>query len=266
MIELNKLLQPAREIADEQARLHKRAAGEQKIIQAATEAGDFESPAVQRRCGEARIRLDMIALRLRRLEGETPKSEEALAAAYRQEVNLWNRVVSAAKAALAEERIQGELKYWEGDERACRRYWDGPRMWEAPAFYELDRSFFHVPDVVTDPIREAERLASHLNARKSYHGWTEADLAKILASAPAPRRAPKGKLPAAIRCRVRESFTAPYFASQSKNRKRPGQLEEGQEINVTPRQLKAMYKFLEPIEPLPEAVVNARMWELPQDK
>jgi hypothetical protein len=194
------------------------------------------------------------------------RAEDALRAAYDQEVARWNRFVLAAKAALAEARIQAELPYWEGDERACRRYYDGPLMWQAPAFYQIDRSFFHVPSVVNDPTREAERLVSFINARMRFHGWTESEMARIIAADPAPRSAAKAAIPRTIMVRAKEAFTSPHFVSQGKNKRRPGYIEEGQECEVSVKLFRTLAKWLEPVAPLPEAVVNARDWELPQDK
>jgi hypothetical protein len=265
MIELKKLLKPAHDVADELRRLDLMERDAKQVLKEVGKTGDIESPAIQRKVSDARIRLDLIASRRPILEAQQGETEETMRAASRVESARWNRVVAAARAELAEAQIQAALPFWEGNERACRRYYDSLLPWQPPAFYELDRSLYHAPSAETDPIREAERLVAFINARLRYHGWTEADLARIISAAPAPRSAAKAALPKTIQVRAKETFTSPYFVSQGKNKKRPGLITEGQELEVSLRQFRAMAKWLEPVAPLPESVVNARDWEIPQD-
>jgi hypothetical protein len=80
-----------------------------------------------------------------------------------------------------------------------------------------------------------------------------------------PRPEPE-KCPKSVKVRAKEDFTAPVLAEYSdpKDRKlQPGLIREGKVIEVSVRTFRALSRFLEPVEPLADIVVNTRDCDLP---
>jgi hypothetical protein len=200
MNDLKKALQPARDIADELRRLEVRELEDTKTLKTAGETGDIDDPKTQRRVADARTRLDMIKSRRRRLEPCLVEQEQLLLKAVQEEAGRWNRCVEAERERLIEARIQANLVFFEGDERACRKYYEGERMFEAPVFYEINRAFYPAGAPTGDPVQAAETLAAFIRRHAKLLGWTEEQAART----PAPRVAAAAKrVPAPARVQVR---------------------------------------------------------------
>jgi hypothetical protein len=162
MIDEKKLAKTASDISDELKRLDITEAEDKQTLKSVASARDFSDPKVQRRIADARTRLDMINARRGGLESERQDLETAMKTAFAAEKSRWNILVAGIKSALVYGRIQANLPYWEGDERACRRYFDGPLMFEAPIFYRVDRAFYAGLDADKDALRALKALISHI--------------------------------------------------------------------------------------------------------
>jgi hypothetical protein len=238
MIELKDLLKPARDVSDELRRLDLMAADAKKTLKTAGATGDIEDPKVQRKVGDARIRLDLVKGRRTHIESENARLDDDLRAAYRKEAARWNRLVMEAKAALVEARIQANLPYWDGDEHACRRLYDGGRMEEAPIFYRFSRAFCSETPPCDDPIKAAELLTAHINRAAKALGWTEEQMSRI-PTKPAPRAAGKKHSEKVI---VRALRVLPAIGVDEKA------LKEGKPIEVNWRDYQALGRYLELVE------------------
>ena len=81
----------------------------------------------------------------------------------------------------------------------------------------------------------------------------------------AARSAAKAALPKSILVRATEAFTSTQLLSQGKNKKHLGFIEEGQELVVSVREFRALSRFLELAEQVPEAVFTTPGCELPEN-
>jgi hypothetical protein len=224
MIELKKLVKEAQDVADEIRRLDLMERDANKVLKEVGRTGDIEVSATQRKVADARIRLDLVASRRRYVESEDGRLAAALRIAYREEATRWNILVAQAKSAMAEERILANVKYWNGDERECRKYFDGIRMFEAPIFYDYDRSFFPETPLFPDPIKALEWLTRSIETRRKALGWTEEQAARVT-TAPPPGR-PAGEEPKEILVRAIEDLPRPIaeqlgLADPKKPRQKP---------------------------------------------
>src|SRR5689334_21454473 len=132
ILEHKSVLKKRREITDELGRLDRMESAAKKQITAAVEDGDIENPKTQRLVADARIRLDMVASRRPKLQADLRALDKDMVPRYRGTLAEWNLKVSNARREAEVARIRAELPFWEGDGRACRRYFDGVRMEEAP--------------------------------------------------------------------------------------------------------------------------------------
>jgi hypothetical protein len=247
MIEFKKLLKEAQDVADEIRRLDLMERDANKVLKEVGSAGDIESTATQRKVADARIRLDLVASRRGYVESEHQRLYDALRAAYRAEASRWNILVAQAKNAMVEERISASLKYWEGDEKACRKYFDGLRMFEAPIFYTYNCAFCPEIPAYSDPIQAVKSLASHMERHRKILGWTEEQAARVPA-APRPGR-PTGEEPKEILVRAIEDLPRPIaeqlaLADRNKPRQKLA-ASAGKTFTLSIAQYRAWGRFFE---------------------
>jgi hypothetical protein len=251
MIEqLKSILKPAREIAGELARLTNMEAEARRVIKSASEAGDIDSPQVTRKVGDAHIRLSLARGRRGHVEAESGRLDDALREACRKEARRWNGLVAEAKEALRESRIQANLIFWDGDERACRRYYDSHLMEDAPAFHKFSRAFCPETPVHADAIKDAEMLAAHIARHGRALGWTEEQI--VREPIQAPSRARRQEEPPEVKVRAIEDLPT-VIAEQLRSRdpKRPRQaprVEAGEEVTLPIAQYRAWARFFERVK------------------
>ena len=266
MLELKKLLKPAQDVADEMRRLDLMESDARQMLKEAGKTGDIESPAIQRKVADASIRLQLVASRRPFLKSEADRLDDVLATAYREEATRWNNLLIQKKNALAAERIAANLKFFGGDERACRRHFENVREGELDIFYEYNRALCPPPFASDPPIQSLERLARHIEAHRKELGWSPEQAARM--PLPGEPRPPKQKCPKTIKVRARENFTAPTLAEHTKVAdmpRRPGLIREGAVIEITVRQFRALSRYFDPVAPVPDVVWETPCYDLPGD-
>jgi hypothetical protein len=137
-----KMTKRAKALRDERERLLNMDAVAKKLIKEAAENGDIESSAVQKKIADAKLRRDMVDMRLPKTEAELKQCERALAEEFRDNVDQYNGKVADARAALVEKIVQANLPFWDGDERGCRRHFDGDTLERMPIFHHYRHAVY----------------------------------------------------------------------------------------------------------------------------
>jgi hypothetical protein len=137
-----KITKRTRALRDEQDRLLNMDVVAKKLVKEAAEIGDFESSAVQKKIADAKLRSDMVSMRLPKIEAELKQLERDLAHAFKSRTEDYNEKVADARAALVEKIVQANLPFWDGDERGCRRHFDGETLERLPIFHHYRRAVY----------------------------------------------------------------------------------------------------------------------------
>jgi hypothetical protein len=162
-----------REVDDEVGRIRRMEEDCHKVLKTA-EDGDINDARLQLKVAEARVRLDLCTMRRKKLQDPQREARTALEREYRGISGDWNTLVAEKRKETEEKRIQAELEFWEGDERACRRHFQGLAMEEAPIFYRLRRAV-HLPQERLEDLERVvnalESLAGHIVRHSKALGW-----------------------------------------------------------------------------------------------
>ena len=140
---LKTLMDKCKERGEELRQLDVIEAEAKRAIDEVVEAGDIGSEAAQRKTGDARMRLDMVAARRKKLKGLRVETH-ALESLYRAEADKFNNAVTAALAALEEKYIVAMVPFFGGDEVECRLYLEN-RKDRPPLFHEFRRCYYNFP-------------------------------------------------------------------------------------------------------------------------
>ncbi len=142
MKQLHELLKRCRAAQDELRRLDLMEKEAQTSIENAA-SEDIGSADVQRKVSHARVALDLVAARRKRLKTPLPEQRD-LKAEFRAQSRAWNDRVAAAWRKSEDGLVNATVGWFGGDAKACRRWWK-PQFDSLPAFYELRRCFHSFP-------------------------------------------------------------------------------------------------------------------------
>jgi hypothetical protein len=127
---------------------------------------DIGDPEVRKEASDAQLGTVLVDARLRELE--LPSSDfDQLDALHRLEGERYNQRVMAARAAAFETLIASQLAFFEGDERACRRYWERVQP-PHPFFHKFQQALHHHPSGERERRDVAQEVAGFL-AKKGRH-------------------------------------------------------------------------------------------------
>ena len=262
MKKLNSLIEA---IATKQAEINAEEASHAQATQELAEIGrrgNYEKDL--KRLSEAGARAQIIPVRLKTLYGELGDIEEALAVELGRWARLWNSFV-AGKADYEFSRfIDTALPFFGGrpKEKITRLEFEYLHI---PAVARIKVAFLDLGDYhrITYEARLAlaKRVTNHCQS-----WWAEFGL-KLPVDIPTGPRAPKEKCPkTVIKVRAREDFTALALAEHTKPedvKRQPGLIREGTVMEVSVRIWRALSRYLEPSEPIPDVVINTRQCDLP---
>ena len=116
---------------------------------------DLGSAGPQHKVADARINLDLVAARRRKLKDPWQKVQRDLAAQFKVEAATWNDKVAAARTAKEDEIIRANLPFHEGDEPTLRK---GFNFNSLPVMLNYRKAFFDIPSYENaadrDPVRD----------------------------------------------------------------------------------------------------------------
>jgi hypothetical protein len=162
MKELKDLLKQCKDVADELRRLTlMEQAARQALEQAAD--NDLELASVQRKVSDARITLDLVSSRRKKLKDPWQKVQLDLAAQLKAEVTTWNNRVVAARKAKEDEIVRANLPFHEGNESEFRKRFNFDAV---PAMLPYRKAFAEVPryenPADADLLRDVGLLIAHI--------------------------------------------------------------------------------------------------------
>jgi hypothetical protein len=113
--------------------------------------------------GEARITLDLVSARRKKLKDPWQKVQLDLATQFKAEVFAWNNKVAAARVAKENEIVAANLVFHEGDERQFRKHFNFDSV---PAMLPYRKAFTEVPRYddpsKADLVRDVGLLIAHI--------------------------------------------------------------------------------------------------------
>jgi hypothetical protein len=261
MKKLNSLIEA---IATKQAEINTEEASHEQATQELAEIGrrgNYEKEI--KRLGEAGARAQIIPVRLKTLCGELGDIEEALAVELGRWARLWNSFVSDKADYEFSRFIETALPFFGGrpKEKVTRLEFE---FFHLPSVSRIKRALLDLGDY--HQITYEARLA--LAKRVTNHcqfWWAEFGI-KLPVDIPTGSRAPKEKCPKTVKVRAREDFTATALVEHSSPgdvKRNPGLIREGAVLEVSVRTFRALSRFLSPIEPLADVVLNTPDCYLP---
>ena len=161
MKELKNLLKECRDVADELRRLDLIERDARRGLEEATDE-DLGSTSTQRKVADARLSLDLVASRRRKLKDPWQKVQRDLATQFKAEVAAWNDRVAASKTAKEDEIVRANLPFY-GDERTFRKQLNFDSV---PVMFAYRKAFTDVPQYEkpsdADLVRDVVLLISHV--------------------------------------------------------------------------------------------------------
>jgi hypothetical protein len=128
---------------------------------------NIDDPGVQKKMADATLGLALVEARLAKLQVPNHAFDE-IDSLHKAEGERYNRAVVAARAAAFETLISSQLPFFEGDDRACRKYWETVRP-PHPMFYKFSRALHHHPSGPRAE-RDVVQEVSGFLAKRERHG------------------------------------------------------------------------------------------------
>jgi hypothetical protein len=231
------------------------------IKSAALEPGfEKEIPRLRERAADVQL----LPLRLKKLNDDLGRLEEAMIPALRHWVNIWNGFIAAKMDSKFDEFIEAMLPFHGGREaeKSVRRRFENLHI---PAVHGLRSAIVDLGNChqVSPEIRVqiAERVIQHCESWWQCLGFK---LPVVIEDAPASRTrtgTPKPKCRKTIHVRVKEDVTIPALVEyHKKQREHPERFREGELLEISIRHYYTLSRFFELLdEPLiPEEMQAAR--------
>ena len=190
--------------------------------------------------------------------------EEALIAQLRRCSAAWNIFVEARAEDEFTRFVKAALPSFGGpdEEKSVRRKFSNLHV---PAVASAKRALVDLGGLAKIPLDAAPAMALNFIAHCE-RWWKEGfgrELPVVieLVSRPDPEKCPK-----TVKVRAREDFVSECLAEHSNRedvKRQPGLIREGKVMEVSVRTFRALSKFLEPAEPLPDVVFRTHQRDLP---
>ncbi len=103
---------------------------------------DIPLDAQKQKIRDARLTLDLVDARRAKILEPREEALGELTALLRNRVEAWNSAVAKAQEALEGQVVGNTLAFFDGDERACRRWWERGNMGQLPIFHEFRQGFY----------------------------------------------------------------------------------------------------------------------------
>jgi hypothetical protein len=142
MQELKKFVKVCKDAQDEARRLNLMEADAKKLIEAAADE-DIAQASVQEKVSRAKIMLDLVAARRKRIKNPPPEMG-SLKDELRARSVEWNQRVAQARAKFMERLVAATLPFFLDKERDCQRFWKN-EVGRLPAYNRLCRLGHDMP-------------------------------------------------------------------------------------------------------------------------
>jgi hypothetical protein len=132
MKELKKLLNEYRDLSREERSLDATQASAQKLMEEATASVEGGAPLddsrIQRKIGDARLKMDLVASRRKFVERSLKSAFGALFVAYQEKQSEWNRLIEARRESIWQRILEANRPFFPDAERLLTRtleplYW-----------------------------------------------------------------------------------------------------------------------------------------------
>ena len=139
---------------------------------------DLRDPATHKIIDDSKTTLALVAERRRKLATPGGEAELVLKDLFRQVRASWDHAVIGARTKAFEDLIRVTLPFFNGDERLCRRHWDGLEFEVLPIAYLFRRARTYVGDPGhcgegdRDLVGESRILLNWIKDRSSELGWS----------------------------------------------------------------------------------------------
>jgi len=122
---------------------------------------DIPLNVAQQKIRDARLTLDLVDAKRAKLLEPHIEAKNQLATLLRHFAEAWNSALQKACQEIELTVLQKNLEFFEGDERACQRWWEQGNMVQMPIFYKYRQAFYPTDSLRAQIGRDLIGTAKH---------------------------------------------------------------------------------------------------------
>ncbi len=118
---------------------------------------------------DARLTIDLMDVKIRTVNQEWQKTDEELEHRLSLAVTKWNVALQVQREHSQDQICTASLPNFNGDEAACRSWWQAGRMNEQPALFKFAQAYYDISVLLQFHRKETKDRAAHFLKHVAIH-------------------------------------------------------------------------------------------------